>query len=218
MKRASILLGLFLVTCPAGLAQNTSDSHPAARPALPHDQHEGITVSADPYTDEARAKAKFGKSDPFEAGVLALDVFLKNDTPQPVHLNMDTIQLEVHLPNSGRQDIAWLSAIEVADLIAHPKGPLGPGPRRLPGGIPLPSHDKKTEKVAAELRPFALDADIIPPNSTIHGFLFFNLAHQMSLAKGASLYVPDLATLPANQPLLFFEVFLTPREAAPQSQ
>jgi hypothetical protein len=211
MKPLSLVVGLLLCCCPIAFAQSAPAPHPDPK-QLPHDQHEGITVSADPYTDGPRTKEKFGKADPYEAGVLALEVFLRNDTPQPARINVDTIQLEVHLPSSGRQDIAWLSAIEVADLIAHPKGPAGPGPRRLPGGIPLPSHDKKTEKIADDLRPFTLDADIIPPNGTIHGFLFFNLAHQMGLAKGASLYVPDVATLPDNKPLLFFEVFLGGQE------
>jgi hypothetical protein len=212
MTRLSLLAIALWLSCTAGFAQgNPSPRAPAND--LAHDQHEGVTVSADPYADAARAKEKFGKNNPYEAGVLALDVFLHNDNPQPVHVNVDTVQLEIHLPASGRQDIAWLSAIEVADLIAHPKGPSGPGSRRLPGGIPLPSHDKKTEKIADELRPLTLDSDIIPPNATIHGFLFFNLGHQMSLAKNASLYVPDVTLLPANKTLLFFEVFLGPPEA-----
>jgi len=212
-------IALLLLSSSAAFAQTpsaTSDAR-AVVPPLPRDQHEGVTISADPYADLARNKERFGKNNPYEAGVFAVDVTLRNDNPQPVRVNVDTIQLEVRLPNSGRQDISWLTAIEVADLIAHPKGLSGPSSRRLPGGIPLPNRDKKTDKIADELRPLALDADIIAPNSSIHGFLFFNLGRQMFLARNASLYVPDVVTLPANKALLFFEIFLGPPQAE-QSQ
>ena len=58
------------------------------------------------------------------------------------------------------------------------------------------------------IKPFALDADIVPPQATIHGFLFFDLNHDMSLAADASLYVPDVTTVPSNKALMFFEVSL----------
>lgn len=215
MNTRLCLLPLALVLpCSAAFAQSSASAQPAASLALPHDTHEGVTLTADAYPDLARNKEKFGKNNPYEAGILAIDVSLHNDNPTPIRVNVDTIQLEVHLPNSGRQDISWLTAVETADLIAHPKGLSGPSSRRLPGGIPLPAHDKKTDKIADELRPLTLDADIIPPNGTIHGFLFFNLGHQMRLAKTASLYVPDVVTLPASKALLFFEVALAPQTQA----
>lgn len=200
----------------AAFAQ-AADPKPA-KPAVPHDTHEGVTLTADPYADLERTKAKFGKNNPYEAGILALDVTLRNDNPYPIRVNVETIQLEVRMPSSGRQDISWLSAVETADLIAHPKGLTGPSSRRLPGGIPLPNHDKKTDKIADELRPMSLDADIIAPGSAIHGFLFFNLGHQMALAKTSSLYVPDVVTLPENKTLLFFEVALAPPPPAEPAQ
>lgn len=212
IRQFCLLLTALVLACFTASAQGSADSQPTAKPALPRDTHEGVTLSADAYSDLARAKERFGKNNPYEAGVLAVDVVLHNDNPTPIRVNVDTIQLEVRLRNSGRQDISWLTAVETADLIAHPKGLSGPTSRRLPGGIPLPSRDRKTDKIADELRPLSLDADIIPPNGAIHGFLFFNLGHQMGLAKTSSLYMPDVVTLPDNKPLLFFEVALASPE------
>ncbi|MGB0036251.1 MAG: hypothetical protein WBP79_12320 [Candidatus Acidiferrales bacterium] len=202
MRLFAVMAALSLV-CASVFAQ----SSPAPTPGRPlaHDRHDGVTVSIDPYTDLARAKDKFGKANPLDAGVLPLEVFIRNETDQPIRLKLDTIQLEVRYPNTGRQDIDWLTPIEVADLIAHPGAP-NVQRRRLPGGIPLPSRDKKTDKLADILRPFALDADILPPMAAIHGFLFFNLARQMKLVENASLYVPDLVEIPTNKPLIFFDV------------
>jgi hypothetical protein len=182
---------------------------PAAQPdgSLPHDRHGGMTVSADPYTDAARAKAKFDKANPLPAGILPVEVSLRNETAQPIHVNLSTIQLDVHLPGGQQQYIDCLSIGEVANAVAHPNGPAAPSERRFPLGGSS-SGDKKVDRLADILRPLSLDADIVPPMGTIHGFLFFDLSHDISLVKSSSLYVPDAAIVPSNKPLMFFEVSL----------
>jgi hypothetical protein len=61
----------------------------------------------------------------------------------------------------------------------------------------------------------------VPPLGSIHGFLFFNVDRNFAVASTSALYVPDVATLPDNAPLMFFEVPLTHRGspvATPPSQ
>ena len=62
------------------------------------------------------------------------------------------------------------------------------------------------DSLADILRPLSLDADVVPPAGAIHGFLYFNMNHQISLARNASLYVPDAMIIPSNKALMFFEV------------
>jgi hypothetical protein len=196
-----------------------AQSNPPATPAppakaptgmLPHDRHDGLTIQVDPYLEPARAKEKFGKANPLEAGILPLEVIMLNDTGQPIRVKLDAIQLEVRLRNGSRQDIDWLSAEETAVLIVHPNGnPSSPGQRRLPVPLGIPVGDKKAEKIAAALRPFTLDADIVPPMGNIQGFLFFNLGRDMELASKSSLYVPDLVIVPSNKVMIFFDVPLS---------
>jgi hypothetical protein len=200
-----------LLAAVCALAQSGPPPAPAkqaqAELSLPHDRHDGMTVSADPYTDPSRAKSKFGKANPLSAGILPVDVFLHNETGQPIKIDLSTIQLSIHFPGGRQQAIDALAIGEVAGAVAHPGGPVAPSERRFPIGTGA-SGDSKTDKMAETLRPLSLDADIVPPMGTIHGFLYFDVNHDMSLVKSASLYVPDAVTVPANKPLMFFEVSL----------
>ena len=207
--RIAAFLASSLILCASAFGQSASsppDPKPAAKaPApLPSDQHSGLTVSVDPYTEAARTKDKFGKANPHDVGVLPVEVFLRNDSDQPMRVNLETVQLEVTLKNGVRQEVDWLRAEEVAKLIAHPTGSADPHQKRLP--LPMKIGDKNVEKLANVLRPLTLDADVIPPKGAIHGFLYFDVSHEFAIVKRSSLYVPDVSIAPSNEPLVFFEV------------
>jgi hypothetical protein len=208
--RVLLLLAVASLACPAGLAQSSTPpdkTPPPNQPGanLPQDKHEGLIVSANSYADPERAKEKFGKASPLAVGILPVEVFLHNETLQPIRVDTSTIQLSVRFPSGKHQDIDWLSPQEVSAVVAHPNGPPAPQSRRFPIGIGSIT-DKKTDKVMETIGPLALDADIVPPQATIRGFLFFDLNHDLSLAADASLYVPDVTTVPESKALMFFEV------------
>ncbi len=209
MNKSFSLLAIALFTCGASFPQTNSSAAGAAHgaAALPQDHHEGLTISADSYTDTNRAKEKFGKANPVPLGILPVEVFLSNETPQPIRVNMDTIQLTVHF-DSGRQEaVDWLPVEEVAKAIAHPHGPAAPKQPRFPIGVQTGT-DKKVDQLTDILHPFALEAEVIPPLGKLRGFLFFDLNHEMSLAEHSSLYVPDVTNDTDKKPLMFFEVDL----------
>lgn len=189
----------------AARAQSPPGASGAADRALPHDSHDGLTVSADAYTNAKRAKEKFGKADPFPLGILPVEVFLRNDNASAIRINLDTIQLAVHSSRGSDQNVDWLSLQDLAMRVAYPRGAKNPESPRIPIGLSGDAN-KKIESVEEILRPFTLDADVVPPKATIHGFLFFDLSRDMSLAAKSSLYVPDVSVVPANTPLMFFEV------------
>ena len=195
----------------AGWAQ-TPD--PAALPA--HDHHEGLLIAADPYADSARAKEKFGKANPVPAGIIPIEIFLKNETDAPLRLDLSSIRLELS-SGSSRQRVEPLTAGQTAQIIVHPNGAQTPGARRtpVPKVIPLPSKDKKVQQMTEQLQPFALDADVLPPQATIHGFLFFDFGSNFDELRKASIYFPGITTIPSNKPLTYFEIDLAP--AVPQS-
>jgi hypothetical protein len=205
------LLATALVVCAGAFAQADSPSGknpPLANEAaasLPQDKHDGLTVSVNSYTEPDRAKKKFGNANPLIVGILPVEVFLHNETLQPMRIDMSTIQLSVQFPSGKHQDVDSIPAKDVAAAVAHPNGPPGPQSRRFPVGIGSIT-DKKTDKMLETLGPLALDADIVPPMATIHGFVFFDLNGDLTLAANASLYVPDVTSIPANKPLMFFEV------------
>ncbi len=218
MIRCSALVLACFVMCPSGFAQSpgvkpSPNASAQPGPAIAHDTHEGMTILADAYDDGARAKEKFGKADPIPAGILPVEIFLRNESDHPIRVGLDTIQLEVHFRNGQRQDIDSLRPSDAAYLIAHPEGPSGPKNSRIPH-VSLPGGDKKAAKIEEILQPLALDADVVPPMATIHGFLYFDLSRDMSLAGASVLYVPDAVVIPGNKPLMFFEVPLakTPQD------
>ena len=203
MRRTLLITGCLIVLAAPACAQ----TDPVTLPA--QDRHEGLLVAADPWLDTARAKEKFGKANPLQAGVVPIEVFLRNETEAPMRINLESVVLEISQSEGPRQRLDWLDAGQVAFLIAHPNGVAQPQPRRrIAIGIPLPSKDKKVQEYVSLLQPFALDADVIPPHATLHGFLFFNLAHDNNLLTHASLYLPDIKLISGNKPLMYFEVDL----------
>jgi hypothetical protein len=214
MRHASLILCLLplLLSGQAAHAQEPQAAPPAT-PAPPpaaavpaHDHHEGLTISAEPCIDPAKAEQIFGKQHPYKAGILALEVSFHNETPQPMRLTMNSIRLEIGAPGEVRDKVESLTARQVARLIIYPSGTPDVGTkRRVPIGN-VPTHDKKVDKLTDELRPFALDADVIPPLGTIHGYLFFDLDHDFALVPDAMLYIPDIKIVQGNKPLMFFEI------------
>lgn len=192
---------------PQGQTPQAAASADAAR--LPaHDSHQGLLIAADPYLTRERSEQKFGKKHPYGAGLLALEVYLRNDTDGPLQIRQSTIELNIAPPGEQRQRLAALTAEETAYRIVLPNGP-NPTTRRSPlpgvGG----GKKKEIEKVEAALRDEMLPGDMVGPHNTVHGFLMFDLDHHFEQVSNATLYVPDVRRFGSGEKLLFFEVDLS---------
>lgn len=202
MKLRLSFASLLLLGVGIPLAAQTD---PATLPA--RDRHDGLLIAADPYKEAPRAKERFGKPNPVEAGVLPVDVYLRNETSEPIRVNLEAIRLDMEWPGEDRQSLEPLSAQDAAQTIAYPGGnPRAGTGRRLPIPIPLPTHDKKRDKIADALRPLMLETSVIAPHQTAHGFLFFNLGRDFTQLSRASLYVPDVKIITQNKALMYFEI------------
>lgn len=203
LAHLALLTLVFVLYAASGSAQKNS---PVADPSLAHDTHGGMTVSAAPLTDNSRAKHIFGKANPLPAGILPVEVFLRNDTAEPIQVGLDTIELDIHYSSGRMESVDSLPPAQVANFILHPHGnPQAPRTRRFPIGM-APMSDKKADQITDILRPLALNSDIVPPMGSIHGYLFFDLQHDLSLVGRSSLYIPDAVIIPSRKPLIFFEV------------
>lgn len=208
MTKLLFVAAAVLLTSASVHAQgNLPSGNPASAAAAGReDRHEGLSIVADPYTAMPRAKEKFGKANPLEVGILPIEVFIRNESEEPIRIDLNTVQLEVKLRSGRRQDIDWLTPAEVANAIAHPGGARTPQQRRLPVPIPMPSKDKNVLKLVEILKPMALDADVIAPKGTVHGFLYFDVNRDVTVVENSSLYVPDVMVLATNKVLMFFDV------------
>lgn len=188
-----------------------AQSDPASMPA--RDSHQGVTIAVKPYVSEKSYQDQFGKRTPFEAGILALEVFFRNDNDQPIRVNLDAIRLLVDRPGEPAQRLDALSAEGVADrvLLQAPsdlRRPRLPFPIGGRGGSS--ARDKNWEELAGRMRAAGVHSDLLAPKSTLRGFLFFDINHHYDWLSGARLDVPGLAFMLNNQALFFFQVDLAP--------
>src|SRR5260370_4969424 len=192
---------------PSTLAR-TGSVDPTSLPA--GDSHQGLLIAADPYTSADRYKDKFAKHTPYEAGIIAIDVFFRNDNDLPIRINLKTMQLLIGVPGESRQKLDPLSPEDVADrVLAIPKDPTPrfPVPRI---GAPPSKHDRNWEEFAATVRESAVASDLLAPHSTAHGFVYFDIDRHYDWISNARLEIPDLAFMNNTKPLLFFEIDLAP--------
>ncbi|HEV7967355.1 MAG TPA: hypothetical protein VGP19_07290 [Candidatus Acidoferrales bacterium] len=189
-----------------------SQSAPADPMSLPtRDAHQDLTIVADPYLRAARySKEVFGKNSFYNAGIIAIDVYFRNDNNAPLRLNLETIQLIISVPGQERQRLGLLSPEEVADrtLLTANSNIHAHRPFPFPGSTTSPGHSKDWVEMTTALRSVALGTDVLPPRATTHGFIFFDLNHDFGAIRYAHLYIPDLSFMPDNKALFFFEIDL----------
>jgi hypothetical protein len=194
----------------AGARVANAQTNPASLPA--HDSHQGVLVAADPYVTAARYKEKFGKHTPFEAGILALEIYIRNDNDKPIRVNLDTVSLRIGQPGTTPQNLDAISPEETANrVILKPKDPKAPRlPLPLPGGVPRTGRGKEWDDFQAVLSSDAMSSDVLPPNATVHGFFYFDINYHYDWLSNAHFELPDLAFMLDNKALFFFEVDLAP--------
>ena len=175
------------------------------------DSHQDLTIVADPYIRAARySKEVFGKDSFYAAGIIAIDVYFRNDNNVPIRLNTGTIQLVISQPGQDRQRLGALSPEEVADrtLLTANSNIRAHRPFPFPGSSSSSGHSKDWTEMTTTLRSVALGTDVLPPHATTHGFLFFDLNHDFGAIRNSPLYIPDLAFMTDNKALFFFEIDL----------
>ena len=175
------------------------------------DAHQDLTIVADPYMRAERySKEVFGKNSFYAAGIIAIDVYFRNDNNVPIRLNPETIQLVISQPGQERQRLGLLSPEDVADrtLLTANSNIRAHRPFPFPGSTTSPGHSKDWVEMTTTLRSVALGTDVLPPHATTHGFLFFDLNHDFDAIHNTHLYIPDLAFMTDNKALFFFEIDL----------
>jgi hypothetical protein len=173
--------------------------------------HENLTIVADPYITAPRYKKEiFGKRSPYDTGIVAIDVYFKNDNDLPIRIDPRTMELVISQPGQQRQRLGALSPDDVADRTLLTGTSDVTAPRRFPTPLPSggPKHTREWTEMSNSLRAVALGTDVLPPRATTHGFLFFDLNHDFGAIHSSHLYIPDLAFMSNNKALFFFDIDL----------
>lgn len=177
------------------------------------ESHEGVTISARPWTDAVTYKVKFQKKSPLAAGIVAIDTIVRNDSDESMKVDLEQIRLNVTVSEDNRQALRSLTPDDVADVMTDTGRKDPTAKHRAP--FPIPStgqrvgrdkHWMEIQKAAAEA---AVPGSIVAPHHAIQGLLYFDLQGQFDLLSTAHLYIPDVRALEKNHPLLYFEIDLS---------
>ena len=204
-------LTLFLLASVAWLlaAPRTGAQSQSSLKTSALESHEGLTISARPWTDPALYKEKFHKKSPYAAGVVAVQVTFRNDSEDSLKVNLERIRMNVTLSDDNRQALDPLTSEQAADLILKPGAKnIARSRFPIPIGGPKVGHDKKWVELEQELRLAGVKASIVAPHSSEQGLLYFDLQGQFDLLNSSRLYIPDVLALEKNRELLYFEIDL----------
>ena len=175
------------------------------------DSHEGLTITANPWTDAAKYKDKFPKKSPYSAGILAIEVSFHNDSDESVKVNLSRIRLTVHLDAENTQELPPLSPEELVQAALKPGGKDPTATRKkipLPVTIPKNGKDKNADELQRQAQEASVPTGVVAPHSTVKGLLYFDLQSQFDLLETAHLYVPELVLMRGNRALTYFDIDL----------
>lgn len=173
------------------------------------ESHEGMTISARPWTDPALYKEKFHKKSPYAAGIVAVQVTFRNDSEDSLKVNLERIRLNITLSEDNRQALDPLTSEQAADFILKPGAKnIARSRFPIPIGGPKVGRDKKWVELEQELRLAGVKASIVAPHSSEQGLLYFDLQGQFDLLNSSRLYIPEVLALEKNRELLYFEIDL----------
>lgn len=215
MRNFALTVPCFFATAlAASLAFGQQQPQPLKTTSL--ESHEGMTISAQPWTDAALYKEKFGKKSPYAAGVLAVNVVFRNDSDETVRVNLERIRMSFQLDEDHRQEVEPLTPGQVADAVLKP-GAKDPTKTRkkIPLPIPVPTSGTKssTDKNWIELQRQAQDAavpsSVVAAHGSVKGLLYFDLQGQFDLLSTAHLYVPEIVVMEKGRSLTYFEIDLS---------
>ena len=208
MRKLTIFLLLLAISLMAAIQGDSQK--PASIKTASLESHEGVTITARPWTDAALYKEKFPKKSPYAVGIIALQVAFRNDSDDSMKINLERIRLNVTLSEENQQALQPLSSEEAADLITNP-GAKNVTIRRIPiplGGPKL-GHDKKWTEVEKTIRDAGVQASVVAPHGTVQGLLYFDMRGQFDLLSTAHLYVPEVVAIEKNRGLMYFEIDLS---------
>jgi len=201
-------VAVFALVLPAGMAQAPHQPQTLKTSSL--ESHEGLTITASPWTNAALYKERFPKNSPYAAGIVAVEVAFRNDSDDSMKINLDRIRLNVTLSQDNLQALYPLSSEQAADVITAPSTKNLTRKRLpIPIGGPRVGKDKKWIEVEKMLREAGVQASIVAPHKTVQGLLYFDLRSQFDLLNTSHLYVPEVVAIEKNHGLMYFEIDLS---------
>jgi hypothetical protein len=211
MRNMAVVLPLFSLPLLAGVFIQANQSR--ALQASSVEAHDGLTISAQLWLDAAKYKDRFPKKSPYSAGIVAIQVSVRNDSDESIRIDSEQIRLLVSFGEGDRQQLPSLTAEEVADQVLLKANGKDPTQRRPKIPLPIGSRDvgrgKDWNDLEGRVQNAAIPSSVVAAHSTMQGLLYFDLRGQWELLNSAHLYLPSLTGMKTNRTLLYFEIDLS---------
>jgi hypothetical protein len=216
----NVLASVLMIAAAVPLsAQDTRSPQTTAQPSAPltaarKDAHEGLTIAIEPWTRASRYKEKFPKKSPFSKGIVAINVSFRNDTDHGLKVNLQSIRLLVQLGEENRQELAPLTAEDVADTVMLKDNGKDPTAKHIPLPIPVPTpggrsgRDSKWTELRDACQNAGIPTSVLAAHSTVQGLVYFDIRGELDLLQSAHMYFPNIVSMGDNQPLSYFDIAL----------
>jgi hypothetical protein len=206
------ILALAAIALPQPPATPQPASPQSTLKAASLESHEGLTISALPWTDPSLYKEKFPKKSPYAAGVLAVQVVFRNDSNDSLRVNLDRIRLTLQIEEGNRQEVAPLTSQQLADTLTRPAAKDPTARRKFP--IPTPSssgngRDKNWTEIQKQAQNAEVPSSVVEAHGTVQGLLYFDLQNQFDLLQSAHLYIPQISLMSGGHSLTYFDIDLS---------
>ncbi len=194
----------------AGLAGNNLQAADKEAPKLTvgpaasyaaHQTASQVTIGADVYVADEKARPVFGKHNPYGLGVLPVLVVIQNDGKKTIRV--DQVRVEYVTPGGDKveatpaQDVKFVQGPDRPQLITGPTG-----------SAKIRKHKNPLDAWAIEGRAFA--AKMIPPGQSASGFFYFQTGFQ----RRSRLYLTGLREADTGTELFYFEIPLENADSA----
>jgi len=180
-----------------------ADAYPA------RDAHEGLIVAAEPFDTPEEVREAFGKNDPNSFGILPLLLVITNNSDKAVRLD----NLKAEFITYNRQKIEPTAARDVAVRMRKKAQTSGSIPVPRPR-ITLPGMGGESDR-GSDVLTNAFEVRMAVPQSTVVGFLYFDMGRLQNWASGSKLFLTGMRWANNGQELMYYEVDLDQARAKP---
>src|SRR5713226_4766897 len=95
MRKLTLIVPLLALSLMA--SQPGASQQPSSLKTTSLESHEGMTITARPWTDPALYKEKFPKKSPFAAGIIGSKIACLNDYDDSMKMNLDPIRANLRI-------------------------------------------------------------------------------------------------------------------------